>query len=108
MLNVILDYQRPKKMSQISGIPEGWNRSAYNKENYALTALTELVTHIKAKYILLSFNSEGFISLDEMKAMLNKVGRVEVLETKYNAFRGSRNLNRREIHVREYLYLLEK
>jgi adenine-specific DNA-methyltransferase len=108
MLNVILDYRHPEKMSQVSGIPEGWNRSDYNKENYALTALTELVTHIKSKYILLSFNSEGFIGLDEMKAMLNKVGRVEILETKYNAFRGSRNLNNREIHVKEYLYLLEK
>jgi adenine-specific DNA-methyltransferase len=40
--------------------------------------------------------------------MLNKIGRLEVLETKYNVFRGSRNLNNREIHVKEYLYLLEK
>jgi adenine-specific DNA-methyltransferase len=43
-----------------------------------------------------------------MKDMLKKIGRFEVLETKYNTFRGSRNLNNREIHVKEYLYLLEK
>jgi adenine-specific DNA-methyltransferase len=108
MLNVILDYTYPKKTSTISGIPGDWNRSDYNKEKSALSTLTELVTHIKAKYVLLSFNSEGFIRRDEMKDMLDKIGKVEVLETRYNAFKGSRNLNKRPIHVKEYLYLVEK
>ncbi|MHB9293963.1 hypothetical protein Holit_03082 [Hollandina sp. SP2] len=108
MLNVILDYAYPENTSTVSGIPKNWNRSNYNKGKYALSTLTELVTDIKAKYVLLSFNSEGFIGLDEMKNMLHKIGNVEVLETAYNTFRGSRNLNNREIHVKEYLYLLEK
>ncbi|WP_010253281.1 DNA adenine methylase [Treponema primitia] len=108
MLNAILDYKIPESISKISGIPEDWNRSDYNSGGKALAALTELVTNIKSKYILISFNSEGFIGLSEMKDMLNKIGKVEVLETKYNAFRGSRNLNNRGIHVKEYLYLLEK
>jgi adenine-specific DNA-methyltransferase len=108
MLNLILDYKYPESTSKISGIPENWNRSKYNKENHSLAALTELVTNIKAKYVLISFNSEGFISQDEMKTMLHKIGKVEFLETKYNTFRGSRNLNNRDIHVKEYLYLLEK
>jgi adenine-specific DNA-methyltransferase len=108
MLNLILNYRYPETTSKISGIPENWNRSNYNKENQALVSLTELVTNIKAKYVLISFNSEGYISLDEMKNMLNKAGKVEILETKYNTFRGSRNLINRDIHVKEYLYLLEK
>ncbi|MDR1838964.1 MAG: DNA modification methylase, partial [Treponema sp.] len=85
-----------------------WNRSAYNKENHALNALTYLVENINAKYVLISFNSEGFISVEQMKNMLNRIGKLDVLETEYNVFRGSRNLNNREIHVKEYLYLLEK
>jgi adenine-specific DNA-methyltransferase len=108
MLNLILDYNYPENTSKISGIPENWNRSDYNKGNRALEALSYLVENIKAKYVIISFNSEGFISTDQMKNMLRKIGRLEVLETKYNTFRGSRNLNNREIHVKEYLYLLEK
>jgi adenine-specific DNA-methyltransferase len=108
MLNLILDYTYPKNESKISGIPENWNRSDYNKESRALKALTYLVENIKSKYILISFNSEGFINADQMKSMLTKIGRLEVWETKYNTFRGSRNLKSREIHVTEYLYLLEK
>jgi adenine-specific DNA-methyltransferase len=108
MLNLILDYTYPDKTSKISGIPENWNRSAYNNGHHALNALTYLVENIKAKYVLISFNSEGFIQHNEMMNLLRKLGKLEVLETKYNTFRGSRNLRTREIHVKEYLYLLEK
>jgi adenine-specific DNA-methyltransferase len=108
MLNLILDYKYPESTSQISGIPDNWNRSSYNKKNHALKALTELVENIKSKYVIISFNSEGFIGIEQMLNMLQKTGKVEVLETKYNTFRGCRNLNNREIHVKEYLYLLEK
>jgi adenine-specific DNA-methyltransferase len=108
MLNLILDYKYPEKTSKISGIPEDWNRSSYNKENFALDTLTYLVENINAKYVLISFNSEGFITTRQMKEMLQRFGKLEVLEIKYNTFRGSRNLKTREIHVKEYLYLLEK
>jgi len=108
MLNLILENKYPENPSKVSGIPENWNRSSYNKKQFALNSLTELVSNIKAKYVLISFNSEGFITLDEMKNMLQKIGKVEILETTYNTFRGCRNLANRDIHVKEYLYLLEK
>ena len=114
MLNLILENKYPENISSVSGIPHNWNRSAYNKKQYAYSALSSLVENIKAKFVLISFNSEGFISLDEMKAMLEKLGKVQVLETSYNTFRGCRNLTNlaengdRDIHVTEYLYLLEK
>jgi len=108
MLNLILDYKYPESTSKISGIPGNWNRSDYNKSQKALQSLTELVEGIKAKYVLISFNSDGFITIEQMKKMLKRIGKFQVLETKYNTFRGSRNLNNREIHVKEYLYLLEK
>ena len=108
MLNLIVEYKYPEKASIISGIPADWKRSSYNKANYALKALTHLVENINAKFILISFNSEGFITAAQMKNMLEKSGKLEVLETIYNTFRGSRNLKTRDIHVREYLYLLEK
>jgi adenine-specific DNA-methyltransferase len=73
-----------------------------------LQLLTDLVNNIKTKYALISFNSEGFITIEQICAMLNKMGTVEVMEIQYNTFRGSRNLNNREIYVKEYLFLLEK
>lgn len=108
MLNALLNYKKPESISNISGIPDDWNRSLYNKNKSAYNALSELVNKLNAKYLLISFNSEGFIPLEQMIEMLEKYGTLTVLETKYNAFRGSRNLFGRDIHVKEYLYLLEK
>ncbi|MFQ3549030.1 MAG: DNA adenine methylase [Armatimonadota bacterium] len=108
MLNVIAEYKEPKNISKVSGIPDNWNRSKYNKSRHAYNELRDLVSKLKAKYILVSFNSEGFISLEDMISMLKSFGKVDTLETKYNTFRGSRNLSSRNIHVKEYLYLLEK
>jgi adenine-specific DNA-methyltransferase len=108
MLNLLVDYIKPRNVSRVSGIPDDWHRSDYNKSKKAHDALESLVEKIKAKYLLISFNSEGFIGWDDMMAMLKKIGKVEVLETKYNTFRGSRNLADRDIHVKEYLYLVEK
>ena len=108
MLNLIIEYIEPHNISRISGIPNNWNRSFYNKKAYAYNSFKELVERIKAKYLLISFNSEGFIRHNEIVNLLKKIGKLEILETRYNTFRGSRNLRKRDIHIKEYLYLVEK
>ena len=110
MLNLLADYKRPdtERISRVSGIPRDWNRSAYNKKKKVAAVFSELVKNVRAKYVLISFNSEGFISKDEMIELLSACGQVRVLESEYNAFRGSRNLSDREIHVKEYLFLVKK
>ena len=108
MLNLILSYKRPETTSPISGIPPDWNRSVYNKKQEAARAFSELIEKTRAKFILVSFNSEGFIAPDEMRTIMEKTGKVDVFETTYNTFRGSRNLRERQTHVREYLFLAEK
>jgi len=108
MLNLILSYRRPDAVSLVSGIPPDWNRSAYNKRREAARAFADLAEKVRSKFILVSFNSEGFISPEEMRTMLEKTGKVEVFETAYNTFRGSRNLKKRQTHVREYLFLAER
>jgi len=110
MLNLLAKYQRPdeKFISRVSGIPKDWNRSCYNKKKKVCQVFGELVKNVKAKYVLISFNSEGFISKEEMIDLISEFGSVQVLESTYNTFRGSRNLTNRDIHVKEYLFLLQK
>lgn len=108
MLNHLVNYRKPEKISPVSGIPIDWTRSNFNKKRQAYNSFKELTEKINAKFLLVSFNSEGYISLEEMLELLGSVGKVEVLETRYNTYRGSRNLKARKIHVKEYLYLVEK
>lgn len=108
MLNIVNNYIEPKKISKVSGIPEDWNRSNYNNKKEALDSMEKLCNDINAKYLLISYNSEGFISKSEMNKMLEKIGDVTILEKKYNTYRASRNLNDRALYVKEYLFIVKK
>ena len=108
MLNLLARYQRPTNVSRVSGIPTDWRRSGYNARAKSLPLLKELLETIDAPFLLVSFNNEGFIPPDMMRAMLNNIGSVELFETQYNAFRGSRNFDNRPIHVTEQLFLIER
>jgi len=108
MLNLIAKYKKPRGISKVSGIPKEWNKSVYNVKSRAENSFDNLIKNTKAKFILVSYNNEGFISPGKMKNILGKYGKVQVLEKDYNAFKGSRNLSDREIKVREHLYVLEK
>lgn len=108
MLNLIARYQRPEQVSRVSGIPTDWNRSGYNVRSESLKLMTDLVEHLDARFLLISFNDEGFIPPDEMRSMLARLGSVETIEMQYNAFRGSRSFKNRSIHVTEHLFLVER
>lgn len=108
MLNLILKNKLDVEVSRVSGITQGWNRSAFNRPRYALSSMEETIACLDSKFTVVSYNSEGFISFDEMFQMLSKYGKVKTVEIAYNTFRGSRNLRNRDIHVSEYLFVLEK
>ena len=108
MLNLLVRYERPQRISRVSGIPAGWRRSGYNVRAKSLPLMRDLLHSLDARFLLVSFNNEGFITTEEMRALLGEIGSVEVLETPYNAFRGSRNFNNRPIHVKEQLFLVER
>ena len=107
MLNLILKNKLDVEVSKVSGITQDWNHSVFNKNDSALKAMEKIVSNLCAKYIIISYNSEGFISFDQMSDMLKKYGKLKTIEIAYNTFRGSRNLKNRDIHVSEYLFVLE-
>lgn len=110
MLNLILENKLPEdvRISKVSGIPSNWNRSDFNKKQFALDSMKKIISSLDAKYTVISYNSEGFISFDDMQNMLREYGEVRTVGIPYNTFRGSRNLSARDIHVTEYLFILKK
>lgn len=108
MLNLLTEYNKPKTSSRVSGIPTDWNRSPYNSRKQAASALNELISTIPAPFILISYNSEGFINRTQMEDMLRPLGKFELMEQEYSTFRGCRNLRNRPQKVAELLYLLER
>ncbi len=108
MLNIINGGKPVKIQSGVSGIVEDWQRSDYNKRQAAEVALDELLANTKAKYILISYNNEGIIPMHAFKKVATKHGEWQIYEQEYNTYRGSRNLNNRDIKVKELLWLIKK
>lgn len=108
MLNIIAENRMPNAISRVSGIPTDWNRSDYNRKAAALKRFTELIHAARARFLIISYNSEGFISLDEMRQLLSSLGRLHTVTIPYNTYRAGRNLKKRSIYVDEYLFVLKK
>lgn len=108
MLNVIAKNAITSEVSKVSGIPEDWNRSLYNKKKYVIEVFDDLIKNANAAFVVISYNSEGFINLEEMIQILSKYGKLRTQQLKYNTFRGSRNLKERDIYVNEYIFVLDK
>jgi len=108
MLNLLVHYRRPTEISKISGIPRDWRRSGYNAKAQSPALLRDLLHALDSRFLLLSFNDEGFIKPDAMTALLGQLGSVQGVKAPYNTFRGSRNLRSRDIHVTEHLFLVER
>lgn len=108
MLNLLVCYRRPAQVSRVSGIPPDWQRSPFNRRADAFSAFRTLATNLDAKFLLVSYNDEGFIPTAVMADFLSSIGRVQMIKIAYSTFRGSRNLSSRNLKVTEHLYLVER
>lgn len=108
MLNIICNGELNEEISPISGIPKNWNRSTFNYKNTCFTELEEIIAKSSAKYIILSYNQDGFIAYDKLLLMLYKYGDVKVETIDYPTFRGGRKSKNKNTHTQEFLFILKK
>ena len=92
--------------------PKEENMSEYCR-NAAFSAFTDLVSHIKSRYLVVSYNntyhskstsSENKIKLEQLEEVLSKCGRTQVFNHEFKAF----NSGKTEFDDhREYLFITE-
>jgi adenine-specific DNA-methyltransferase len=110
MLNLIIENKMPESnISKVSGIPDNWNRSAFNKHKEAVEMMAKMIelSVSKSEYTLLSYNDEGIVSLDELDLILQDYD-VERVEIEYDTYKGSRNLANRNKKVNEIIYIISE
>lgn len=109
MLNTIINNKVEEDISKVSGIPKKWNRSEYNYKKTALQSMRDLISGIRALFIIISYNNEGIITEQDMVQLICDLDyKYELKKIKYNAYRGSRNLQNRDTMVEEYLWIINK
>lgn len=81
-----------------------------NKSNYSISKNVEctfkfLIEKVNTKYILLSYNNEGLMSLDTIKNILKEKGKTTLYKYEYKKFKSQKNDGNKKVY--EYLYLCE-
>ncbi len=107
MLNLILENKIDKtKLSKVSGIISGWNKSDYNYKKSAKDSFHDLLKNTRSKFIVMSYNNEGILHGQDWLDVLDGY-KYEKIEVDYNAFKGSRNLKDRNTKVKEILWIID-
>ncbi len=108
ILNTISLYKKfiPKGKT---GLPN-YNRSSYSKKGEVYNAFEELIKNADFKYIFLSYNNEGLMSEDGVKAIMLKYGKYTLTKKEYQRFKADKTdaRNHKASKTFEYLHILEK
>jgi adenine-specific DNA-methyltransferase len=111
VLETIARYDCPKVYG-ITGLrPHADQKSDFCRKNHALPALDLMVQSTSARYVFLSYNSEGLMPRADIVDTLSQYGQVEVVSRKHNRFRADVDRQNRVYkanHVQEYLFCLVK
>ena len=108
LLNTIAEYS-PFVPKGKTGLRE-YSRSLYCGRKTVREAFEDLIRSAHFKYIVLSYNNEGLMSLDEIKRIMSLYGRYDVVSRQYHRFRADKEQNRNHLasSTTEYLHILEK
>ncbi len=115
LLDIINDWDKTQEIPDTyRGQPDTRTKSMYNSTVHAKAALTELIENTPSKYIMLSYNDGGIISipdLDELLAAHSKsVKKIPIDHKTYNRLKGISNYKRTADYkpVKEYLYVIQR
>lgn len=84
--------------------PYQQEKSRYCMKSEALEAFEDLVMNADARYILLSYNTEGLMNSDDIIRVLAQRGRVKVYEQEYRRYKSKSKGRKR---VREVIYFCQ-
>jgi adenine-specific DNA-methyltransferase len=119
LLNTIALWDRPAvseerradgRLERKAGIREDWvrTRSAYCYRSSASAALAGLLQAVDARYLVLSYNTEGLIPFEELAALLEGQGELELYGSGYVKYRGGRQSIGRQVHNVELALVLDR
>lgn len=108
LLNTIAEYQ-PFTPNGKTGLRD-YVRSLYCSKRTVESSFESLIRDADFKYIFLSYNNEGLMSMQEIESIMSRYGHYSVVSQEHNRFRADKEENRNFLtdKTTEYLHILEK
>lgn len=110
VLETIARYDNPT-LNGMTGLRDaGSQKSEFCSKRTVEKAFDDLIANAKFKYIFLSYNNEGLMSLDTIKSIMSKYGEYSVYTKNYKRFKADKDENRNIAanETIEYLHCLVK
>lgn len=111
MLETIAKYDNPVISGKTGLRSYADQKSKYCSRRTVLEDFDDLIKNAKFKYIFLSYNNEGLMTLDEIRNIMEKYGEYRVYTTDYKRFRADNDSENRVYSADktvEYLHCLIK
>ncbi len=108
LLNTIAEY-KPFTPKGKTGLRE-YSRSAFCGKNTVALAFESIIRDAQFKYIFLSYNNEGLMTLEQIRNIMSKYGHYDLVSQGHQRYRADKEENRNHIanSTIEYLHILEK
>jgi adenine-specific DNA-methyltransferase len=93
-----------------AGIRRDWiaTKSDFCSPSRARTAFRELIDRVDARFIVLSYNTDGVIPFDVLYETLVRQGALRLFTRRYVKFRGGRQSRERTVHNHELAMFLDR
>ncbi|MDH7446388.1 DNA adenine methylase [Aquimarina sp. 2201CG14-23] len=87
-----------------------YKRSNYCKKGEVALVFEELIKNAKFDYIFFSYNNEGLMAEEEIRLIMKRYGKYNLVTTAYQRFKADRteSRNHKATTTTEYLHILEK
>ena len=108
ILETIALYDNPKIKGKTGVRVEETKKSNYCLKNKAAIELEDLIKNAKFKYILLSYNDEGIIPIEEIENIMKKYGNYKRYEKRHKRFKSDNEREYKKNYTIEYIHCLEK
>lgn len=108
MLETIALYDNPEIKGKTGVRTETNKKSKYCVKKEASATFEDLIKNAKFKYILLSYNDEGIIPIEEIKRIMSKYGKYKCYGKKHKRFKADSKRDYIKDFTIEYIHCLEK
>ena len=106
LLETIALYDNPEIYGKTGLRKEEEKKSTFCSKQKALTSLEYLLENLRYKILILSYGDYGIISVENIKKLFRKYGKLKIYKKKYKQFKANKNVKEKEIY--EYLFVLKK
>ena len=106
ILNTIAEY-KPFIPNGTTGLRK-YSRSKYCSSSLVKEEFNNLIKNAQFKYIFLSYNNEGLMSVEDVKSIMSNYGYYDLAQTNYQRFKADNKRFNKANSTVEYLHILEK